>query len=133
MAYLGPAHQRHACPSHAPCANRRHSPHAAGGAWDGAGEQDSRLRVAGTGAGHPVEANEKLGFPADLRDYGIGAQILCDLGLKKIRLITNNPRKIVGLQGYGLQVVGRVAIVCPPTEHSLRYLLTKKNKLGHIL
>jgi len=80
-----------------------------------------------------VEANEALGFPADLRDYGIGAQILVDLGLNKIRLITNNPRKIAGLEGYGLKVVGRVPIeICPGNENRF-YLATKKRKLGHLL
>ncbi|MEI6970911.1 MAG: bifunctional 3,4-dihydroxy-2-butanone-4-phosphate synthase/GTP cyclohydrolase II [bacterium] len=80
-----------------------------------------------------VEANECLGFEADLRDYGIGAQILLDLGLKNIRLMTNNPRKIVGLQGYGLNIVKRVPIVEAPTVHNKRYLATKKAKLGHML
>lgn len=80
-----------------------------------------------------VEANEALGFPADLRDYGIGAQILVDLGVKKIRLITNNPRKIIGLEGYGLQVVERVALKVRPTKVNKRYLKTKKEKLGHLL
>ncbi|AGL02222.1 bifunctional 3,4-dihydroxy-2-butanone-4-phosphate synthase/GTP cyclohydrolase II [Desulfoscipio gibsoniae] len=80
-----------------------------------------------------VEANEALGFPADLRDYGIGAQILADLGLQKIRLMTNNPRKIAGLEGHGLQVVGRVPIeICPGRENKF-YLSTKKHKLGHLL
>lgn len=80
-----------------------------------------------------VEANEALGFPADLRDYGIGAQILADLGLKKIKLMTNNPRKIAGLEGHGLQVVGRVPIeICPGRENKF-YLSTKKRKLGHLL
>jgi len=80
-----------------------------------------------------VEANELLGFPADLRDYGIGAQILADLGLTKIRLITNNPRKIAGLEGHGLTVVDRVSIeVCPGEKNSF-YLSTKKRKLGHML
>lgn len=80
-----------------------------------------------------VEANVKLGFKADLRDYGVGAQILVDLGLSRIRLITNNPRKVVGLQAYGLTITGRVPLVLPATEHSKRYLATKKAKLGHWL
>lgn len=80
-----------------------------------------------------VEANEKLGFPADLRDYGTGAQILADLGLKRIRLMTNNPRKIVGLQGYGLKVTRRVPLQVPANECNAAYMKTKKNKLGHIL
>ncbi|MBS3970312.1 MAG: bifunctional 3,4-dihydroxy-2-butanone-4-phosphate synthase/GTP cyclohydrolase II [Clostridia bacterium] len=80
-----------------------------------------------------VEANELLGFPADLRDYGIGAQILADIGVKKIRLLTNNPRKIAGLEGYGLQVVERVPLEISPCPSNLKYLTTKKQKLGHIL
>ncbi|WP_078060559.1 bifunctional 3,4-dihydroxy-2-butanone-4-phosphate synthase/GTP cyclohydrolase II [Desulfotomaculum copahuensis] len=80
-----------------------------------------------------VEANEALGFPADLRDYGIGAQILADLGLKKIRLMTNNPRKIAGLEGHGLQVVARVPIEIRPGKNNRFYLTTKKRKLGHLL
>ncbi|NQT93202.1 MAG: bifunctional 3,4-dihydroxy-2-butanone-4-phosphate synthase/GTP cyclohydrolase II [Lentisphaerae bacterium] len=80
-----------------------------------------------------VEANEELGFEADLRDYGVGAQILVDLGLGQVRLLTNNPRKVVGLEGYGLEIVERVPIICEPTEHSERYLKAKKEKLGHIL
>lgn len=80
-----------------------------------------------------VEANEQLGLPADLREYGIGAQILVDLGLRRIRLLTNNPRKIVGLEGYGLEVVERVPLIVPSTEFNERYLKTKKEKLGHWL
>ena len=80
-----------------------------------------------------VEANEALGFKADLRDYGIGAQILADIGLKKIRLLTNNPKKIVGLEGYGLQVVERVPLIVRPSKSNKRYLRTKKEKLGHKL
>jgi 3,4-dihydroxy 2-butanone 4-phosphate synthase/GTP cyclohydrolase II len=80
-----------------------------------------------------VEANETLGFKADQRDYGIGAQILVELGVKKIRLLTNNPRKFVGLEGYGLEIVGRLPIEIPANDANRRYLKTKKEKLGHIL
>ncbi|GAB4490823.1 MAG: bifunctional 3,4-dihydroxy-2-butanone-4-phosphate synthase/GTP cyclohydrolase II [Thermodesulfovibrionales bacterium] len=80
-----------------------------------------------------VEANLQLGFKPDLRDYGIGAQILVDLGVRKMRLMTNNPKKIVGLEGYGLKVVQRVPIEAKPHEKNLIYLKTKKKKLGHIL
>jgi 3,4-dihydroxy 2-butanone 4-phosphate synthase/GTP cyclohydrolase II len=80
-----------------------------------------------------VEANEQLGFKPDLRDYGIGAQILADLGLKTIQLITNNPRKIVGLSGYGLEVVKRVPMEVQPNSANKRYLETKKKKLGHLI
>ncbi|SHK48291.1 bifunctional 3,4-dihydroxy-2-butanone-4-phosphate synthase/GTP cyclohydrolase II [Thermocrinis minervae] len=80
-----------------------------------------------------VEANEKVGYPADLRDYGIGAQILLDLGVRKMRLLTNNPRKIVALEGYGLEVVERVPLTIEPCEFNQKYLETKKHKLGHLL
>lgn len=80
-----------------------------------------------------VEANESLGFKADQRDYGVGAQILSDLGVKKMKLLTNNPRKMVGLQGYGLEVVGRESIQVESTENNINYLKTKQEKLGHLL
>ncbi len=80
-----------------------------------------------------VEANEALGFPADRRDYGIGMQILVDLGLKKIRLLTNNPSKRVGLEGYGLEVVERIPIIAQPNPHNMQYLKTNRDKLGHLL
>lgn len=80
-----------------------------------------------------VEANTQLGFPSDLRDYGIGAQVLVDLGVKKIKLLTNNPKKIIGLEGYGLEIVERVPLRVEPDSPSERYLATKKKKLDHIL
>lgn len=80
-----------------------------------------------------VEANEALGFAADLRDYGVGAQIMVDLGLKKIKLLTNNPRKVKGLEGYDLNIVERVPLEIEPCEHNCNYLSTKKSKLGHYL
>jgi len=80
-----------------------------------------------------VEANLELGFQPDLRDYGIGAQILADLGLHKIRLLTNNPKKVIGLQGYGLEVVETLPIICPPNPYNRFYLETKQNKMGHLL
>jgi len=80
-----------------------------------------------------VEANEKLGFPPDLRDYGIGAQILVDLGVKTIDLLTNNPRKIVGLEAFGLTIRKRVPVRIKATRHNRRYLTAKRDKLGHLL
>ncbi len=80
-----------------------------------------------------VEANEILGFPPDPRDYGTGAQILADLGVRKMRLLTNNPRKYAGLEGYGLEIVERVPIEVPPNEVNRRYLSTKRDKLGHLI
>ncbi len=80
-----------------------------------------------------VEANERLGFPADMRDYGVGAQMLRELGVRRMRLMTNNPKKYVGLEGYGLEIVERVPLEVPPTEHTRRYLEVKKHKMGHLL
>ena len=80
-----------------------------------------------------VEANLSLGFEADQRDYGIGAQIMADLGLTRIRLLTNNPKKRIGLEGYGLQVVETIPIICPPNPHNIHYLETKEKKMGHRL
>jgi 3,4-dihydroxy 2-butanone 4-phosphate synthase/GTP cyclohydrolase II len=80
-----------------------------------------------------VDANLELGLPADLRDYGIGAQILVDLGLQSIRILTNNPKKIVGLEGYGLTVADQVPIEQVPSPHNREYLRTKREKLGHTL
>jgi len=80
-----------------------------------------------------VEANQRLGFGMDLREYGLGAQILVDLGLKTIRLLTNNPKKVVGLEGYGLEIVEQVPIKINPNPHNFRYLNTKREKLGHLL
>ncbi len=80
-----------------------------------------------------VEANEKLGFPAELRDYGIGAQILVDLGVKKMRFLTNNPKKVIGLEGYGLKIVEVVPIRSAPNAHNAKYLETKRLKMGHLL
>jgi len=80
-----------------------------------------------------VEANEKLGFKADLRDYGIGAQVLAALGISKMRLLTNNPKKIIGLEGYGLEVTERVPLQIDPKQHNREYLMTKQDKLGHLL
>ncbi len=80
-----------------------------------------------------VEANVKLGFPPDMRDFGIGAQILRDLGVKKMRLMTNNPKKLVGLEGYGLEIVERVPIITGVCEYNIGYLRTKKEKMGHLI
>jgi len=85
-------------------------------------------------AGHDtVEANRELGFKPDLRNYGIGAQILLDLGLSAIRVLTNNPMKLVGLEGYGLEIVARVPIVMTPSDENRSYLDVKRDKLGHLL
>jgi 3,4-dihydroxy 2-butanone 4-phosphate synthase/GTP cyclohydrolase II len=80
-----------------------------------------------------VQANEKLGYPSDLREYGLGAQILCDLGVRHIRLLTNNPKKVVGLEGYGLNIVEQIPIKTPSNPHNERYLDTKREKMGHLL
>jgi len=80
-----------------------------------------------------VEANHKLGYPADLRDYGIGAQILFDLGIREMRLLTNNPRKVIGLEGYGLKIVERVPLEIEPNGINRRYLETKRDKMQHML
>jgi 3,4-dihydroxy 2-butanone 4-phosphate synthase/GTP cyclohydrolase II len=80
-----------------------------------------------------VQANERLGFPPDLRDYGVGAQILVDLGVRRMRLVTNNPGKRAGIEGYGLAIVERVPLEVKPNAKNLDYLRTKKEKLGHVL
>lgn len=80
-----------------------------------------------------VEANRRLGYPMDLREYGLGAQILVDLGIKKIKLLTNNPKKVVGLEGYGLEIVRQVPIKVKPNPHNKKYLKTKKEKMGHLI
>jgi 3,4-dihydroxy 2-butanone 4-phosphate synthase/GTP cyclohydrolase II len=80
-----------------------------------------------------VQANEDLGLPSDLRDYGIGAQILLDLGVRKLRLLTNNPRKLIGLAGYGLEMIERVPLVIEPGDENRKYLSTKRDKMGHML
>lgn len=80
-----------------------------------------------------IEANEKLGYPSDLRDYGMGAQILADLGVKKIRLMTNNPKKVIGLEGYGLEIVEQLPISLPSNPHNAKYLETKRIRMGHTL
>jgi 3,4-dihydroxy 2-butanone 4-phosphate synthase/GTP cyclohydrolase II len=80
-----------------------------------------------------VEANVRLGFLPDLRDYGMGAQMLSDLGIKKMTLLTNNPKKIVGLQGYGLEIIKRISIEIPPNPNNEKYLKTKRDKMGHLI
>ena len=80
-----------------------------------------------------VEANEKLGFPADLREYGIGAQIIKECGVRRIKLMTNNPKKVIGLEGHGLEIVGREEIKVKPNKNNEKYLKTKKEKLGHFI
>jgi 3,4-dihydroxy 2-butanone 4-phosphate synthase/GTP cyclohydrolase II len=85
------------------------------------------------GGSDTVEANHRLGYPADLRDYGIGAQILVDLGIKQIRLLTNNPRKVIGLEGYGLEIAERVPLEVEPNNINRRYLETKRDKMHHLL
>ena len=80
-----------------------------------------------------VQANLKLGYPMDLREYGLGAQILVDLGLKTIRLLTNNPKKVVGLEGYGLEILEQVPIKVKANRHNKKYLTTKREKLGHLI
>lgn len=80
-----------------------------------------------------IEANEKLGFPSDLRDYGMGAQILADLGVRRIRLLTNNPKKVIGLEGYGLEIVEQLPISLPANPHNEKYLETKRTRMGHTL
>jgi 3,4-dihydroxy 2-butanone 4-phosphate synthase/GTP cyclohydrolase II len=80
-----------------------------------------------------IEANEKLGFKSDLRDYGVGAQILHDLGVRKIKLLTNNPKKVIGLEGYNLEITEQIPLVIPSTPHNEKYLQTKKERMGHTL
>ena len=79
-----------------------------------------------------VEANEALGFEADRRDYGIGMQIMVDLGLTQVKLLTNNPQKRAGMEGYGLEMVERIPVITPPNEFNARYLQTKQEKMGHV-
>ena len=100
--------------------------------WDGLVNKLRAYKLQEEGRG-TVEANIELGLPADLRDYGIGAQILVDLGLGSIRLLTNNPKKIVGLEGYGLRVTDQIPIQHEPNPHNQEYLRTKASKLGHLL
>ena len=107
--------------------------HAPGGPRHRPEEQDQGLRAAGPEGLDTVQANERLGFPADMRDYGVGSQILVDLGVRRMRLITNNPGKRAGIEGYGLQIVERVPLEIQPNEKNFEYLRTKKEKLGHVL
>ena len=88
--------------------------------------------LSGVPSAQLLEANEQLGFKADLRNYGIGAQILLDLGVHSIRVLTNNPRKLVGLEGYGLSLTDRVRLEAPSTDENAGYLETKRTKLGHL-
>lgn len=102
------------------------------GRWIGLGNKIRAYSLQDSGQ-DTVQANESLGFKPDLRDYGIGAQILLDLGLHKIRILTNNPRKLVGLDGYALEITGREPLKVTPGEHNERYLETKRTRLGHFL
>ncbi len=111
---------------------RRHRVSRPGRAGDRPAQQAPGVRAAGRRA-DTVQANERLGFTPDLRNYGIGAQILLDLGLSSIRVMTNNPRKLVGLEGYGLQIVERVPLVTDPNQENTGYLQVKRDKLGHLL
>ena len=89
-----------------------------------------RMNLKGFG---PDSANAKLGYPSDLRDYGLGAQILFDLGVRQFRFLTNNPKKVIGLEGYGLEMIEQVPIRSEANPHNLKYLETKKVKMGHLL
>jgi 3,4-dihydroxy 2-butanone 4-phosphate synthase/GTP cyclohydrolase II len=89
-----------------------------------------KLQEAGSDT---VEANSKLGYPMDLREYGLGAQILMDLGVRRIRLLTNNPKKVIGLDGYGLEIVKQVPIRVAANKHNKKYLRTKRDKMGHLI
>lgn len=89
--------------------------------------------AVGAAVGTNVEANHALGFPADLRDYGQGAEILVNLGVKKLRLLTNNPKKISGIEGFGLEITERIPIQMNHNERNIRYMKTKKEKMGHLL
>ena len=112
--------------------SRCHSLHASGRARHRAYQQAEGLSLQDQGK-DTVEANLELGFKADLRDYGIGAQILVNLGIRNIRLMTNNPKKVVGLEGYGINIVDRVPIEEEQPQTNLKYLQTKREKMGHLL